>query len=136
MKFIYCIILVIASSCVQSPKESKESKMDPNPVIKKKETVKDSISIKKLMFLTKAEAIDKYGTPFSEERFTLDDALGEFRITIINIYNQKERQSEAVVIDELTWEKDKKTWVTVWYEVQPEKSIPKEVYMWEKGTEF
>ncbi len=101
-----------------------------------KEYKENNLSIQKLMLLTKLEAIKKYGTPASIEQFILDDAQGEFRNGISDKYTQKERQSESILIDEVTWEKDKNTWITVWYEVKQGKSVPKDVYVWEKGTEF
>ncbi len=133
MKHIYYILLVIVSSCAQN---AKEAKTNGNQIIEKVENSKDSISIQELKLLTKVEAIHKYGTPSSIEQFILHEAYGEFRNTIINTYSQEERQSESIVIDELTWEKDKETWITVWYEVQQKKSVPKETYIWDKGTEF
>ncbi|MCF6360042.1 MAG: hypothetical protein L3J29_04690, partial [Cyclobacteriaceae bacterium] len=101
-----------------------------------KEYKENNLSIQKLMLLTKLEAIKKYGTPVSIEQFIIDDAQGEFRNGISGKYTQKERQSQSILIDELTWEKDKNTWITVWYEVKQGKSVPKDVYLWEKGTEF
>ncbi|WP_152538231.1 hypothetical protein [Aquimarina megaterium] len=133
MKHIYYMILVIVSSCAQN---GKEAKTNSNQTIEKIENSKDSISIQELKLLTKVEAIHKYGIPSSIEQFTLHDAHGEFRNTITNKYSQKERQNESIVIDELTWEKDQETWITVWYEVQQKKSVPKEIYIWNKGDEF
>lgn len=101
-----------------------------------KEYKENNLSIQKLMLLTKLEAIKKYGIPASIEQFILDDAQGEFRNGISGKYTEKERQSESILIDEVTWEKDKNTWITVWYEVKQEKSVPKDVYLWKKGTEF
>ncbi|MCF6351925.1 MAG: hypothetical protein L3J06_02840, partial [Cyclobacteriaceae bacterium] len=96
----------------------------------------NNLSVQKLMILTKLEAIKKYGPPSSQEQFILDNAHGEFRNGILDKYTEKERQNESILIDEVTWEKDKNTWITVWYEVKQEKSVPKDVYLWEKGTEF
>ena len=101
-----------------------------------KEYKEDNFSIQELMLLTKSEAIKKYGIPAIAEQFILDDAQGEFRNGISDKYTQKERQNGSILIDEVTWEKDKDTWITVWYEVKQEKSIPKDVYLWKKGTEF
>lgn len=97
---------------------------------------KDSLSIQQLTFLTKAKAIEKYGNPSSQEQFILNDSHGEFRIGLYNIYTTEQRRSEIILIDELTWEKDKNTWITVWYEIKKENSEPKDVYLWKKGTEF
>ncbi|MFD2562902.1 PA3715 family protein [Aquimarina rubra] len=96
----------------------------------------NDISPQELKLLAKDKAIEKYGTPSSIKQFILDDAQGEFRNGISYKYTEKERQSESILIDEVTWEKDKNTWITVWYEAQKEKSVPKEVYEWKKGSEF
>lgn len=88
------------------------------------------------MLLTREEAVAKYGKASLVERFTLRGAYGEFRNNITNQYIHRERVSKTSMIDEVTWEKDKETWITVWYEVQESKSIPKTVYAWKKGTEF
>ncbi|MEE9361222.1 MAG: hypothetical protein V3U92_01340 [Cellulophaga sp.] len=97
---------------------------------------RDSLSIQELMLLTKDKAIKKYGTPSSIKQFILDDAQGEFRNSISDKYTPKERQNKSILIDEVTWEKDKNTWITVWYEIIQEKSVPKDAYLWRKGTEF
>ena len=118
--------------------DSKEKITTTKTVLKfnGKEYKKNNLSVQKLMLLTKLEAIKKYGIPAVIEQFILDDAPYEFRIGLFNKYTQKEKQSESILIDEVTWEKDKNTWITVWYEVKKEKSIPKDVYLWEKGTDF
>lgn len=133
MKTIWFILILLLSAC---GKGTKEVKLNKDAVIKNVENLKDSISTQKLMTLTKTEAIQYYGVPSLKEQFKLNDAFGEFRINITDQYTSKERQSKTIVINELTWEKDKNTWITVWYEVQPEKSIPKAVYKWKKGDEF
>jgi len=97
---------------------------------------KATVSTQELMPLTKKEAINKYGRPSFSEQFILDDAQGEFRNRISDKFTQYKRENKSIVIDELTWEKDKNTWITVWYQVQQENSVPKSVYVWKKGTEF
>ena len=66
----------------------------------------------------------------------MDDAQGEFRNDISDKYSEKERQSESILINEVTWEKDKNTWITVWYEVKQDESVPQHLYFWKKGTDF
>lgn len=134
MKYFYCILILIISSCSVNKKEVSLKKS--NHVIEKAGSLKEEVSIQKLMLLTKEEAVAKYEKASFIERFTLADAYGEFRNNITNQYIQEERVSKTIIIDEVTWEKDKETWITVWYEVQESKSIPKAVYVWEKGTEF
>ena len=97
---------------------------------------KASLSIQELMLLTKSKAIEKYGAPSSQEQFMLDDAQGEFRNAISDKYTEKERQSESILVEEVTWEKSEDTWITVWYEVIGQSSKPKDSYLWIKGTEF
>ncbi len=126
MKIQYILIVFTLISCSQGTKEKKT-------IISNSKSGNKQIE---LMLLTKIKAIQKYGTPSSQEQFILDDAQGEFRNGISDKYTQKERQNGSILIDEVTWEKDKNTWITVWYEVKQEKSVPKDVFLWEKGTEF
>lgn len=137
MKSPYILILCILISCSKSSKEKKtitnsEYHADNSELIYSK----DTISTQELMLLTKVKAIKKYGTPYSIEQFILDDAQGEFRVEISDKYTRKERQSKSILIDEVTWEKDKNTRITVWYEVQQKTSVPKHILVWEKGAEF
>jgi len=155
MKHLIIILFLIVTSCDFKTKEEvkkttvlkfngKEYKeaTEINPISEynadssKIVDSKNNLSIQELMLLTKLKAIKKYGIPSSKEQFILNDGLLEFRNGISGKYTQKERQSESILIDEVTWEKDKNTWITVWYEVKQEKSVPKDVFLWEKGTEF
>jgi len=95
-----------------------------------------TLSIQELMLLTKTQANKKYGMPSFSEQFILDDAQGEFRVEISDKFTRKERQSESILIDEVTWEKDNNTWVTIWYEVKQEKYVSKHFLIWKKETEF
>ncbi|MEW7280366.1 hypothetical protein ABW636_17380 [Aquimarina sp. 2201CG1-2-11] len=133
MKYLYFILLIIVNACAPS---TKEAKTNDTYTIEKVTNLRDNVSIKDLMLLTKEEAINKCGTPYYIERFILDDLQGEFRTGITFKYSLKERISESILIDEVTWEKGQETLVTVWYEVQETKAIPKEVCIWEKGDEF
>ncbi len=134
VKWLYILALFVLFSCTSNTKKAKTN--NNHTIEKVTTTTKDSLSLEKLMLLTKEEAIDTYGIPSTIERFILHDGHGEFRNNITNKYNLKERLSESITIDEATWEKDQETWITVWYEVQEAKSIPKEAYVWEKGSEF
>ncbi|MFL0074495.1 hypothetical protein [Tenacibaculum maritimum] len=96
----------------------------------------DSLIYNDFMLFDKKRAINKYGKPYSQELFILDDAQGEFRNGISDAFNEKERQSESIIIEELTWEKNKNTWVTVWYQLIGNKTIPKDTLTWEKDTDF
>lgn len=104
--------------------------------LKKAENSKATLSTQELMLLTKVRALKKYGMPSFSEQYVLDDVQGEFRNSISDKFTLKERQNESILIDELTWEKDKNTWVTAWYQSIQEHSIPKSVYVWRKETEF
>ena len=102
-----------------------------------KTNTKDSIMSKdKLMSLTKSEAVREFGEPTTQEKFILDDAQGEFRNTISDAFSAKERQSKSILIEEVTWEKDDATWITVWYAVEAEKLTPKGYFEWSKDSEF
>ena len=103
-----------------------------NQIIK----VQNSLAFEDLIRLEKNKAVLKYGNPTSSERFILDDAQGEFRNSISDVFTEKERQSESILIEEVTWEKDNENWITVWYQILEKKSIPKSVFSWKKGSEF
>lgn len=100
------------------------------------EEANDTIDTQQLLLLTKTEAIEKHGTPLVTAQFILDDVQGEFRVEISDKYTQKERQTASIVIDEITWKKNKGNWLTVWYEVVENESVPKHFLIWEKGSEF
>ncbi len=134
LKF-YIIFLLVLVSCNEK-KSTKEFTTKSEYRINKIMKTQDSLTFEDLMFLNKQEAILKYGNPVSSEQFILDDAQGEFRNSISDVFTAKERQSETILIDEVTWEKDNDTWITVWYQLIDKKSIPKSVFSWEKGTEF
>jgi len=103
---------------------------------KKTKPVTDKVSVKELMLLTKFNAVKKFGTPSAEEQFMLDDAQGGFRNNITDKYTAKEKQSESILITEVTWEKDENNWITVWYETELGTSTSKHTYIWKKGTAF
>jgi len=105
-------------------------------VMKEEVNLEDTISPGKLMAYAQSEAIEKYGKPSSKERFILDDAQGEFRNSISDMFTEEERQSESIKMDELTWEKDKNTWITAWYQVKDDKRVPKSVFSRDEGSEF
>lgn len=115
------------------------TKKEVSPKTKSIDTVNDYASVTKehsIKPVSKIEAEKIYGKPYSSVKFILDDAQGEFRNSISNCYTQKQRQSKSITINEITWEKDKSNWITIWYEVQKEKNIPKDILIWNKGTEF
>lgn len=97
-------------------------------------TKSDNTRYNDLLLISKSDAIKKYGEPHYRELFTLNDAQGEFRIELNNIYSKEDRLSESIIIEELTWEKDRETWITVWYEINKIKA--KDFYIWKKGTDF
>ncbi len=106
-------------------------------VTKKKPVVeKQNRSFEKIMSYDKVEAIEIYGTPIEAVSFMLNDVQGEFRIGLYNIYTKTERTSENIKISELTWEKDIKHYITIWYQELEGKTIPKDSLIWEKGSEF
>lgn len=137
VNFIILFLLLFFLSCkdnlnVDTTKENFNSK----PTKAERKGVKDSIRFNDLIILNKDEAISKYGSPSRQEKFVLDDLQGEFRIGLYNFYTKQERLEESIRIDEVTWEKDKYTWITVWYEILENKEIPKDTLTWKKGTDF
>ena len=132
---IYLILFIALLSCGKKTKD-EEVNISNKLIVEQEGIQKFLLSEKELKILSKLKAVNKYGEPFKEERFVLDDAQGEFRISLNNFYSREKRQEESILIDELTWEKDQENWITVWYEVKEGKSMPIEVYSWEKGSEF
>ncbi|CAA0220423.1 hypothetical protein [Tenacibaculum maritimum] len=137
-KVTYLFIYIIINNC----NHKKDNNLN-NPIINyqiNKTEMQyintDSLIYNDFMLFDKKRAINKYGKPYSQELFILDDAQGEFRNGISDAFNEKERQSESIIIEELTWEKNKNTWVTVWYQLIGNKTIPKDTLTWEKGTDF
>ena len=126
------LVLMSCNNKKNNKEFSAKSEHKINQIIK----AQDSLAFEDLMLLNKHKAILKYGNPTSSERFILDDAQGEFRNSISDVFTKKERQSESILIEEVTWEKDNENWITVWYQLMGKKSIPKSVFSWEKGSEF
>ncbi|XKX05590.1 hypothetical protein R8G61_14795 [Tenacibaculum maritimum] len=92
----------------------------------------DSLVFNDLKVLNKIKAIEKYGKPFKYDSFILNDESSEFRIELLNIYSKEEVLSNTIKIEELTWEKDSLNFITVWYD----EMTPKDIYVWDKRTEF
>lgn len=131
----YIILSLVLMSC-NNKKNNKKLSNKSEHEIKQVIKAQDSLSFEDLMFLNKHKAILKYGNPVSSERFVLDDAQGEFRNSISDVFSIEERQRNSILIEEVTWEKDSRTWITVWYQLIEKKVIPKSVFSWKKGSEF
>ncbi len=131
---VYSIVLLVFFSCEIKQEENSISAQVEN--MQERTSFQDSLSVKKLMSLLMSEAIIEFGRPVSQERFILNDAQGEFRNSISDAFTSQERQRESIKIEELTWEKNADSWITVWYQVESDKSVPKSALSWGKGTEF
>ncbi len=126
MKKIYLIsfLLFLNIACKNNKKQVQSiNQKNTTKLVQKK--------FDNIMKLNKVEAINEYGVPVSNNSFTLDNAFGEFRNGINNVF-QDIKDKKEIKIDEITWEKNTTTYITVWYH----KSMPKYYYVWEKGTEF
>lgn len=135
LKIVVLSLIFVVLSC-ERQKEVPSKNNFLNTVVPEKSENLKNLSFDDLDKISKSIAIEKYGQPTSQERFVLDDMQGEFRNGINDSYNKEIRLSEKIVIDELTWEKDKETWVTVWYEVSEGEMMSKDLFVWEKGSEF
>ena len=132
-KYIICLSYLILS-CDNISKNSKIRKQLPSDIledIKIMET-QDSLTFNDLKVLNKRKAVEKYGKPFKYDSFILNDGPIEFRIELLNIYSKEEVLSNTIKVEELTWEKDSLNFIPVWYD----KMIPKDIYVWDKRTEF
>ena len=133
---LYLLITLLLINCNDHKRydtTKKQTNLRIDNVSKAKE---DPLLFNDMMQLSKQEAILKYGRPATDEQFIMDDAQGEFRNNISDIYTVQERQRESILINEVTWSKDANTWITVWYQIINEKTIPKSFFLWEKGAEF
>ena len=99
-------------------------------------SIQNILTFQDLMLLNKNEAIKKYGIPHSKVQFLLNNRLSRFRQGLYKVFKKEEILKNTILIDELTWEKDKNTWVTVWYQNVELNAEPKSSYKWKKGTDF
>ncbi|CAA0162527.1 hypothetical protein DPIF8902391_120083 [Tenacibaculum maritimum] len=132
-KYIICLSYLILS-CDNISKNSKMRKQLPSNILEDIEIMEtqDSLVFNDLKVLNKIKAIEKYGKPFKYDSFILNDGPSEFRIELLNIYSKEEVLSNTIKIEELTWEKDSLNFITVWYD----EMTPKDIYVWDKRTEF
>ncbi len=130
MKKIYLILLFLSFFNIGCKRQiSNKDQIE----IQKNKVIFDSFD--EIMELDKTEAINKYGNPNLNTHFNLENAFGEFRIPINDVFKNVKNKKQ-IVIEEITWEKNDSTWITVWYHQKHNKSIPKVYYIWKKGTEF
>ena len=132
MKFLTLFFIVAFTACDFS--KNKKIETAPKTFIEKPR--QQILTFDDLMVLSKTKAIKKYGKPLEYEKFILTNGPLEFRIELLNIYTKEEILNNTIKIEELTWEKDSLNFVTAWYESTDSTSIPKDIYVWEKGTEF
>ncbi|MFL0171467.1 hypothetical protein [Tenacibaculum maritimum] len=132
-KYIICLSYLILS-CDNISKNSKKRKQLPSNILEDIEIMEtqDSLVFNDLKVLNKIKAVEKYGKPFKYDSFILNDGPTEFRIELLNIYSKEEVLSNTIKIEELTWEKDSLNFITVWYD----EMTPKDIYVWDKRTEF
>ncbi|CAA0175502.1 hypothetical protein CVI1001048_160015 [Tenacibaculum maritimum] len=132
-KYIICLSYLILS-CENISKNSKMRKQLPSNILEDIEIMEtqDSLVFNDLKVLNKIKAVEKYGKPFKYDSFILNDGPTEFRIELLNIYSKEEVLSNTIKIEELTWEKDSLNFITVWYD----EMTPKDIYVWDKRTEF
>jgi len=130
MKIYLIILLVLTISCKEKSKENNKVTGENNTVIQ------DSLKLNKNMLLEKSNADKIFGKPIKQERILLNELYGEFRGNIYYKYTEYERQHSSIYIEEITWEKDDKNYITIWYEIQNKKLIPKAYLIWDKLSEF
>ncbi|MCF6298240.1 MAG: hypothetical protein L3J08_09715 [Flavobacteriaceae bacterium] len=133
MKIQFIILLMFILSCKKNTAKIKTS----NEIIRKQNIImQDSLKINRNMLLEKSDAIKKFGNPLKQEKILLEDLYGEFRGNIYYKYSEHERQSKSIYIKEITWEKDDKNYITIWYEIKGKELIPKAYLIWDKQSEF
>lgn len=130
----FLIAFVIATSC-NATENKQEHK--PKENTSNQETMKDTIKdFNDALDLNLKDAINKYGEPQGRETFKLDDFIPGIREGLRNIYTLEERLSDSITLEEVTWEKAQDTNITVWYEIQENRAIPKDTFEWNKYAEF
>ena len=131
---MYTIILcLLLFNCTNTISKKEKNNIMDEP---KKTIIMNNLDFKDIMKLKKKDAIKKYGKPFIQEQFALTLGLLEFRIELLNIYTKEECQSKSIIIEELTWNKDSLNYITVWYQSEQKKSLPKHFIIWGKEAEF
>ena len=128
---LYIFCLFFSCNGISNKRETKKQLSNIRKEVKKNK-IQDSLTFKDLMTLEKNEALKRYGKPLKYDGFILNDGPLEFRIELLNFYSKEEVLSNSIKIEELTWEKDSLNFITVWYH----KMKPKDVYIWDKRTEF
>ncbi|MDO6761816.1 hypothetical protein Q4566_16535 [Tamlana sp. 2_MG-2023] len=130
MKIQLIILLTLMFACKKNDVNNNKIINEPNTI------VQDSLKITQNMLLEKSDATKILGKAIKQEKILLDDLYGEFRGNIYYKYSELERQSKSIYIEEVTWEKDDKNYLTIWYEVENKKLIPKAYLIWDKQSEF
>jgi hypothetical protein len=126
-----CFIYLIACSF------SKQKEPDlNNSTIHKNLILMETPNPDTLFIISLEDAITMYGEPKTKEQFNTKDVfLSEFRIELYNYYSKDEIE-KGIILEELTWEKDSVSNITVWYETKGDKKMPKNLLIWNKDAEF
>ncbi len=127
MKIYIIALLVLIFTC------KKNSKIN---ILDKNEHIYQEIDDQENMLLNIDVAINQFGTPIEQQKLLLDNMYGEFYVSIYYKYSEKERQSKSIFIEEITWEKDDKNNITIWYEHLNKVLKPKAFLIWPKESEF
>lgn len=130
-------ILIVVLCLIGCKRAIDNEASNSNPVQTKNNIdVKSTEKFEDVLELTLEQALSKYGSPLQREHFVLDGALSEFRIELYNIYTEEEYMSESITLEEVTWEKDEETNITVWYQNIEDTWKPKHFLVWDKDSEF
>ncbi len=133
MKTYTIILCLLLLNCTHTISKKEKNNIMDAP---KKTIIMNNRDFNDIMKLEKLKAVKKYGKPLKEESLRLEDMQGEFWNGIQDVYIRKDKLKKPVFIEELTWEKDSVNYITVWYQNEQKKSLPKHFLIWDKGAEF
>jgi len=84
---------------------------------------------------TDHNVLDQLGSPANEHTFTMDEALGEFRIELYNTYPPDSPDNKYVEIREFTWEYPRHR-LTVWFHKPNETWVALDTCRYRNGIAF
>lgn len=128
------ILLLLWMACKEpGPKQKIESHKPEEKEVRKTQ----QITPEKAGKFSYKEAKEAFGRTLREEEILLGrDPLHEFRGKLSVIFTKEEIHSKTIKIKEITWEKDTRYNITVWYQEKQGKWMPIDVFQWDKEAVF
>jgi hypothetical protein len=93
------------------------------------------LKIPRLHGLHVEKVIEEFKTPSYSETYTMNEAVGEFRVELYNTYPLTDPKNHEVQIKELWW-KDGNYNITVWFHQVNGKWVVLDTCRWHKDVQF